>query len=180
MHAIVSLLDDKYYQIVEKLWADLEIELGVRGVYVTPFPHFSYQLAQYYDLEEVKAVLQEFARTTFEFKVKTTGLGLFNGSKPVVFIPVIRSQALSQFQAQLCSEISRWGTGINAYYEAANWTPHITIGFGDVTPEKLGSVMDFLNNRDFNWEIDVNNLAFIYNTGAAQELLFRFNLAKGF
>jgi hypothetical protein len=42
MHGIVSLLDDRHYQLVENLWAELEREFSIRGVYVTPYPHFSY------------------------------------------------------------------------------------------------------------------------------------------
>jgi hypothetical protein len=39
MHAIVSLLDNEHYQLVEDLWAELEREFSVQGVYITPYPH---------------------------------------------------------------------------------------------------------------------------------------------
>ncbi len=42
MHGVVSLLDCHYSQVVEDLWAELERRFGVDGVYVTPYPHFSY------------------------------------------------------------------------------------------------------------------------------------------
>ncbi len=42
MHGIVSLLDDQHYQLVEDLWAELKQEFAVEGVYITPYPHFSY------------------------------------------------------------------------------------------------------------------------------------------
>lgn len=51
MHGVVSLLEDKYYRLIEDLWAELEKEFGVRGVYVTPYPHFSYQVASHYNTE---------------------------------------------------------------------------------------------------------------------------------
>jgi hypothetical protein len=44
MHGVVSLLDAAHYQAVESLWAELAA-CGLRGVYVTPFPHFSYHVA---------------------------------------------------------------------------------------------------------------------------------------
>jgi hypothetical protein len=37
MHAIVSLLDKKHYQVVEDRWAELKREFSVEGVYVTPY-----------------------------------------------------------------------------------------------------------------------------------------------
>jgi hypothetical protein len=53
MHGIGSLLDDKHYQLVENLWAGLEREFVVRGVYITPYPHFSYQIAQHYNVKQL-------------------------------------------------------------------------------------------------------------------------------
>jgi hypothetical protein len=40
MHGIVSLLDNDHNQLIEELWAELEQEFSVHGVYVTPYPHF--------------------------------------------------------------------------------------------------------------------------------------------
>ncbi len=51
MHAIVSLLDDDHYKLIEDLWAELRREFSVQGVYITPYPHFSYQVAQDYDVD---------------------------------------------------------------------------------------------------------------------------------
>jgi len=51
MHGVVSLLDDEHYALVEHLWDEVETELGVRGLYKTPFPHFSYHVAEQYDLD---------------------------------------------------------------------------------------------------------------------------------
>ena len=53
MHGIVSLLDEDHYRMVEDVWAGLDEALGLRGVYVTPYPHFSYHVADHYDLEQV-------------------------------------------------------------------------------------------------------------------------------
>jgi|GEM_PF-2442734 hypothetical protein len=53
MHAIVSLLDNTYYERVEQLWAELKRKFGVQGVYATPYPHFSYHIASHYDLDKL-------------------------------------------------------------------------------------------------------------------------------
>jgi len=41
MEGIVSLLDEEHTCLTEGLWAALEHEFGLRGISVTPFPHFS-------------------------------------------------------------------------------------------------------------------------------------------
>ena len=178
MHGVVSLLDNKHYQLVENLWAELEREFAVRGVYITPYPHFSYQIAQAYNVELLEPILQTFASGQATFQVKTSGLGIFNGPHPVLYVPVVRSPELTQFHQALWPEISTAGSGISDYYHSANWMPHITIGFGDINKENLSHIVRSLAERDFNWEITVDNVALIYDTGAKQELRSRFAFGK--
>jgi hypothetical protein len=58
MHGIVSLLDNDRYQLIEDLWAELKREFSVHGVYITPYPHFSYHVAQYYDVTKLEPILE--------------------------------------------------------------------------------------------------------------------------
>jgi len=178
VHGIISLLDDKHYLLVENLWAELEQEFAVHGVYNTPYPHFSYQIAQSYNLEQLEPILQRFSLGQAAFKAKTSGLGIFNGPHPVLYIPVVRSAELTAFQQALWPEISTAGSGISDYYHPANWMPHITIGFGDTNKDNLSRIVQSLAERDFNWEITVNNVALIYDTGTKQELRSRFAFSK--
>ncbi len=132
MHGIVSLLPEQYYHHVERLWAELQQEFSVRGVYVTPYPHFSYQVALYYDLDKVASVLERIAENISTFQVRTSGVGIFTGASPVIYIPVVRSLELSQLHEEIWNELSEAGSGIQEYYSPAQWMPHITVGFGDI------------------------------------------------
>ena len=178
MHGIVSLLDDKHYQLVEDLWAELEREFGVRGVYITPYPHFSYQIAQGYNVEQLEPILRRFTSSQAAFQVKTSGLGIFNGPHPVLYIPVVRSSELTAFHQALWPEISTAGSSISDYYHPTNWMPHITIGFGDINKDNLSRIVRSLAERDFNWEVTVDNVALIYDMGTKQELRSRFAFGK--
>ena len=71
------------------------------------------------------------------------------------------------------------GSGIQAYYHPNQWMPHITIGFGDISSEKLSQIVRYLGERDFHWEIAVDNVALIYDTGTKQELRSRFDFGDG-
>src|SRR5918911_3633710 len=106
MHAVVSLLDDSSSQMVEKLWAQIEREFGIRGVYRTPFPHISYHVSSEYDVEKVKVVLQVFARHTKPFRVRSCGLGVFTGPEPVLYIPIVRSPQLAEFQHEFWHQLT--------------------------------------------------------------------------
>lgn len=176
MNGVVSLLNEPYYGQVEALWQELEARFGVRGVYVTPYPHFSYQIARHYDVEKLEAVLERFAAGKKAFRVRAGGLGIFTGASPVLYIPVVRGPALSRFQQELWEQISPTGSGISEYYGPDQWMPHITIGFGDLNADTLSQIVRLLAERVYNWEITVDNLALIYDTGTRQVLKSRFEL----
>jgi hypothetical protein len=46
MNGIASLLDERAASRVRQLWKNLEERCGLVGVMATPFPHFSWQVAE--------------------------------------------------------------------------------------------------------------------------------------
>lgn len=178
MHAIVSLLDDDHYQLIEDLWADLQREFSVHGVYITPYPHFSYHVAQDYDVDLLEPIFERITSNITTFKVRTSGLGVFTGASPVLYIPVVRSLELTQLHQELWQEVSPVSSGVQQYYHRDQWAPHITIGFGDISKDNLSQIIPFLAERDFSWEITIDNMALIYDTGTKQELKSRFDITN--
>jgi len=178
MHGIVSLLDNEHYQLVEDLWAELQREFSVQGVYITPYPHFSYHVAQYYDVHELEPILERITSNITTFQVRTGGLGIFTGARPVLYIPVVRSQELTELHQELWEVIPTADSGVQEYYHPDQWMPHITIGFGDINKDNLPQIIPWLAERAFNWEITIDNLALIYDTGTKQELKARSDITN--
>ncbi|HYN86297.1 MAG TPA: 2'-5' RNA ligase family protein [Pyrinomonadaceae bacterium] len=178
MHGVVSLLDDEHYALVEEVWQELSEKFGVRGIYATPFPHFTYQVSEEYDAERVERALRRVAARTHPFKVRTGGLGIFCLAKPVLYVPLVRAPALEALHERIWEEIASAPTGEAAkYYDAAQWLPHVTLAQGDIDRDQLAEVVRALAGRDFHWDLEVNNLSLIYDTGAEQGLRCRFNFA---
>jgi len=175
MNGVVSLLDAAHTEKTEKLWRELERSFGVRGVYVTPYPHFSYQVARSYDVAKLDRALRSFAMERRSFTVRCAGLGVFTGPNPTLYIPVVRTERLGQLHASLCRKIEGLGEGVLDYYGAESWLPHVTIGFGDLTHSNLPEIVRSLSGGEFAWEVEIDNLAFIHDTGSRQELLARFD-----
>ena len=163
MQGIVSLLDDPYAQIVHDIWDELKTKCGIAGTQVPQFPHFSYHVAGRYD-ETLRPLLKKIAAGQKTFKVNTAGLGIFNGGNPVVFVSLVRDSALSQFHESIYPVLSSTTTTSLAYYEPRMWMPHITLAQGDLTPQNLPDVIRVLNDRDFDWEISINNLTWLSET----------------
>ncbi len=178
MHGVVSLLDSTYDAQVERLWAELDADFGVRGVYVTPYPHVSYHVAAQYDLLRLDPILQRMAGETAPFRLRTAGLGVFTGAQPVLYLPVVRTAPLSLVHAALWQAIAPAAGGSNGYYHPDQWMPHITIGFGDVTPDRLAPIIRRLAARPFNWDIAVDQFAVIYDSGAGQVVHARYPLGR--
>ncbi len=61
------------------------------------------------------------------------------------------------------------------YYEPELWVPHVTLAHGDIDADRLAEIVRSLAARGFHWELEVNNLSMIYDTGGEQGLRFRFN-----
>lgn len=175
MDAVVSLLDEQHYGLVEDLWRELEQRFGMRGIYVTPFPHFSYQVAEHYDVNRLAPVLERFAAGTRPFTVRTGGLGLFTGSFPVLYVPVVRTLQLSTLHQKLWEQVSPTADGASPHYAEDSWQPHITLGHGDLEPDRLAAVTRYLVDRDFSWELQVTNVALIHDTGQEQDPKHSYN-----
>jgi 2'-5' RNA ligase len=180
MHGVVSLLDDEHYRIVEDVWAELSRKFGVHGIYSTPFPHFTYQVSEEYDVRAVETALRGVADSTKPFRVRAGGLGVFCGARPVLHVPLVRSPELVALHEEVWRAVGRPPSGeVARYYESEMWIPHVTLAQGDIDGDRLGEVVRALAARNFHWEMEVNNLSLIYDTGTEQGLRCRFNFANG-
>ena len=174
MHGIVTLLDEKHHTKVKHLWQILEAECGLRGIQVTPIPHFSWQVAQDYKYEQLSLILEEVSRQAVPFKVNTGGIGIFTGEVPVLYISVVKNLHMLQMHEKLWRETYNAGININLMYNPEKWMPHITVAYGDVNQDTLRCAIGKLAFQIFNWEFQVDNLAVISQPdgGVGQQSLF--------
>lgn len=161
---IVALLDTESSAKVEAIWAEFQAEFGVHGVSRTPIPHFSFHVAEAYDAVQTIATVKEIAQTMPPFSVRTAGLGIFTGAMPVLHIVVVRNVWLGKAHRKIWNQLTPLATGIQMYYHLNHWQPHITIAQGDIPAEKLPDAIKLLQARNFNWNIEVNQLGFIADT----------------
>ena len=157
----------------------LKQRFGVGSPKATAVPHFSYHISPEYDLEALKQVLAETAVSTPPFTGKTTGIGIFPGDEPVVYIPVARTpelQALHDILWPRLQNITQGSAPESAYYAASNWFPHITLGHSDINAGNLGPIVTWLNGQSLAWEIQVTNLTLLYDNGERHVPLHRAEL----
>ncbi|NBD36853.1 MAG: hypothetical protein GVY30_12765 [Chloroflexi bacterium] len=177
MQAVVSILDTVTHMLLTKTCAQLKEEFCACGFYVTEYPHFSYQVAEGFDLDALKSRLAEEAARLAPFTTRVSGVGIFPGPHPVIFLPVVRTLELSHLHHRLWEVTNGAVHQRVGHYHAMRWIPHITLAQKDVTPDTLPGVMRWLNDQTFDWEIRVDNLALIYTDGETDTgMAFRFDL----
>lgn len=159
MIAVASLLDTKHTDIVNTIIGDFEKEFSIKQVQATPFPHITYLITEAYNLEILKKYLERFCQTGKSFHVYTTGIGVFPGEHPVVYIPVLRTPPLNKFHSQLYKDISKLSTETVSYSKPKLWLPHISLALGDTTLEMMTPMFKYLAQYDFNWEIKIEKMS---------------------
>ena len=175
MHAVVSLVDEATIEAVQNLWRELANDFGIRHLAdVLPYPHVSYQIAEQYEEQDLLRHVADVARQTTPFQIHAGGLALFTGAHLILYVPVVRDLELSQFHQIVWQAITPAGSGISPYYQPATWTPHITLAEHDIEPENLARVIARLSRRQLQWEILIDSLAIIWDTGTRQELRYQF------
>jgi 2'-5' RNA ligase len=180
MHGLVSLLDPEHYAQVEAIWRELETACSLTEIQVTPFPHFSWLIAEDFDWPTLEAAMQEISAQTGPFSIRTAGLALFSGPSPVVYIPITRTGELSALHAWIWERTQSIGGGLCPLYAPSSWMPHISLAYGDVTLQTLSCLMQRLAFRSFDWEITIKNFALIYEPqGKIGELKYQFQLTGG-
>jgi len=160
MHGIISLLDEEHTNKTIEIWDELASRCGLTAIEITPFPHFSWQIAEDYDIDCVEVLLDDLASQQKPFNILTSGLALFSGEKPVLYIPIVRSAELSKLHAYLWEQLEPLGDGISAHYAPQIWIPHITLATDDLDAEAMACVMGWLPFKSLNWQIDIDNFAF--------------------
>ena len=165
MHGLVTLLPPPFYQQVEAIWDRLEQNCGLKGIRVTPYPHFTWNIAEHYDFDRLKEVATTIALSSKPFAVRTAGLGLFTGANPVVHIPLVRTIELSLFHEQCWRAVQDISTELGMIYAKVSWAPHISLALGDVDDTSLPQVMDELAAETYSWEFAVDNIALIRDSG---------------
>ncbi len=179
MYAITTMLKSNANDKTHMLWEWLNCECNLNGVQIVPFPHFSWLGCENLDIEETKNILTNFAGSTPPFFVKTTGLGVFTGSHPVLYLPVIKIRELLDAHESLWKMVYPYLEKTNIYYSPEQWMPHVTLAFRDLSGELVGCTAESLTSTQLELEISVDHIELDYYEGENLGSVMRFPFANG-
>jgi len=164
MYAITSLLNPRNANRINRIVKSLEAKFGLDDVQDTPEPHLTYLVMSTRRLADLKDLLQQVAATTPPFSAYTTGLGVFPGDNPVIYIPVLRSNDLNLLHQRVL-DVTAPLSRASSYYSPDRWLPHLSLALHDTTPDLLGPVLRHLNQETYNLRLNMNNLAILRKKG---------------
>ena len=173
MQALVSILEKDIIYEINKIWEVLEKKFDVILEHNKPLPHFSYQVAEKYNIDKIQKILLEFELKPFT--IYTTGLGIFNSSKKVIYIPVIKNENLYKINNFFYAFTKKIAINPLHLYHPLRWIPHITLAYGNFSDEVLKEILLFFINYKFDWEIKIDNISII-DSFHEDGLIFKKNL----
>lgn len=157
MEGVVALLDPEGEAHLRAIWRRLAERHAAHALAQrVPYPHLSFHVAEGYDLAALAASLAPVVRGLRPLVVRSTGLGLFTGPAPTLYLAVTRDPALSDAHARIWPAIEPAARGSQGYYAAPAWVPHITLAQLDIGPATLGPLVADLAGLDlaFTFTLD--------------------------
>jgi len=157
---IVTILDEQRVPQVYNILKELQHIFDLPQENLTLIPHLTWHISESLDVPSVLNVLAEWAKRKRRFTARAVGLGMFCGTLPIVYIPVIKDPSLRHFHQQLWKLIAPLTSQVSTYYSPREWIPHITLAYGDIHPEALGCAFQQLAYRPIGLEIPIEKIAF--------------------
>jgi 2'-5' RNA ligase len=161
MYAIISRLDETHDRLVRDLWRQLETDCGLTAIQKVPIPHFTWAGAAEYDQPRLEDALRAIARAAQPFTVRCGGVGVFPGEKPVIYAALVKDADLLHFHERVWQVTGPLADAPYLYYSPELWMPHITLAYGDVTPENAPCAIARLFFEPLRWEFPVDNLCIV-------------------
>jgi len=161
MPGLVSLLPQPYYDQVIAFWDELEANFGLKGIRITPLPHFSWQVGEEYSDESVLNAMEAIAADTKPLEVHVKGVESFISENPVVFLKILKNPALLLLHLRIWIKFLPISKRLNMLYSPPLWRPHISLAYQDLTREQTKDVLLFMRSKQIDWQFTVDNLTFI-------------------
>lgn len=159
--AVVSLITSDNNLAFFEAWERLEKIFGNEGIDLVEKPHISWQVSSQYDLNNLEKYLKTRAGEICPVNARISGLGVFTGSKPVFYLPVVRTPQIHNLHQVLWEETACFSINQERYYSPDEWIPHITLNRKAISCNQ-GEIFQKSCSMELRCEIQLNNFAIMF------------------
>lgn len=161
MYALISELNEPAAVHVMHLWRELNQRCGLEGIFNYPNPHFTWFSAEAVDVDRSIPILKMIAESAAPFEVQTSGIGLFPGDSPVLYLPVVKTNELISLHRLIWDQILPYAEEVNTFYSSATWVPHITLALRDLSAKNLPCALQVLAGNVQEMAVRVNSFSLV-------------------
>jgi len=160
MYSIASTFDGDGQQ----LWDELESRCKSGCLRRTPIPHFSWQTAESYEIEPLKAELDNLCRNIRPFTFHTSGLGVFPKERKIIFLIIVKDRALLDLHEMIWENTFLYARQPNMLYAPENWVPHISLNLTELSDDDFACAIRDLTVKQLDFTLTVRNIGLLYLT----------------
>lgn len=180
VYGIISRLDEEHtaqINMIWQLWRDMGLTDALPEL---PTPHFSYHVAESYELVPLANDIQNFASATATFHVRTSGLGLFQSeTDTILYIPIVRDLALFEVHEYIIGYAQPHATNSLTYYYPESWLPHITLSSRITDHDLVWELLKTIKKRAFQWHIPITTLEIVSSNNDLPPNAYHYSLQSG-
>lgn len=165
MYAIISEIDQKSSEIVKCLWGRLRDACGVKAIYALPTPHFTWFSAESLDIPKTSSIIAKLAAQSERMTTYVFGLGIFSGEQPVLYLPIVKTQAMIDLHNEIWQQVQEYCDRSNDYYSPPHWLPHITLALRDLRRDNLACALESVAFEPVEMTITAENFIIVAQEG---------------
>lgn len=176
MQALIAEFSEESNEIIRSIWKQVEMSCGEKSKVSFIYPHFTWQGAEKYQVQEFEMMLRNAFLGQKPFKIKLAGLGIFTGIKPILYLNMVKSPLVNKIH-EIITEVSLpFVTAIEDYWLPENWMPHLTLVEPGTDSKIIGEFLPCLLERKFDAEIEVKSICLHTDETGEWQRLFTIDL----
>lgn len=156
---ILSILENKHYKEVKKLWKLFEKKYNSTGVQTFNHPNVTFQGGKTSNIQQLTNNFQGIISNIKPYEINVAEIGHFK--KEAIYLKVSNSKNLLNINKLINNFLKNYCEELFEYYNPQNWVPHITLAMNDLTIENFENAWYELNNITIEFKQTLHNICIV-------------------
>lgn len=156
---IVSILENKPYKEVKKIWKFIEKEYSSSGVQLFKHPHMTFQGGKTKNPGQVYKDFKDVVSKIKPFWIEVCGVRHFN--KEAIWLKVEKTKNMIELSELINDFMKEHCRDLFGCYAPEKWIPHITLAMGDLTEDNFEKAWKELKKQKIGFKQKLHNICIV-------------------